>query len=393
MERNRKSLAFFVYPVLRFPRNNREYYLTRELVARGWRVTWLVPESGKNEGVPIDEHILRYSGLDVRGRTWLLPVYLGLELRARGVRFLWLSGWSIRSDKEIYWLIRILGMFGIETIYDTIDPKCVFEVANGDLASPGAIASARESINEIYGLCRRILCVTPEMKALLVHEGADERKLFVARWGVDRTVFDRSAIKGDLRSRLGIDENVFLVGWLGSMTAYKGLREMLMPLVDRLARERSMHFLVAGDGPLFAEVAEWAAAAQHASVTLLGRVPYGEAAEFTAALDAYIVTTNPDSDYARAICPVKCYDAIAMGTPLVTTRTAATEHLEPICRNVHLCEYDIHSFEKAVRAIAADLDGVRKSRTGELRGVVSHQDVSREIADMLEELAEGNNSS
>lgn len=389
MDNSKRSIAFFVYPVLRFPRNNREYYLTQELLSRGWRIAWLVPESGRNEGVPVEDCILRYRDLDVRGRTYLLPFYLGMLLSARGVNYLWLSGWAIRADREIYWLIRILGMFGIETIYDTIDPKCVFEVANGDLASPGAIASARESINEIYGLCRRILCVTPEMKALLVHEGADERKLFVARWGVDRTVFDRSAIKGDLRSRLGIDGNAFLVGWLGSMTAYKGLREMLMPLVDRLARERNIHFLIAGDGPLFAEVEEWAAAAKHASVTLLGRVPYGEAAEFTAALDAYIVTTNPDSDYARAICPVKCYDAIAMGTPLVTTRTAATEHLEQICRNVHLCEYDIASFEKAVRAIAADLDGVRKSRKEELQGVISHQGVSREIADMLEELAEG----
>ncbi len=391
MDNTKRSIAFLVYPVLRFPRNNREYYLTRELLSRGWRVAWLVPESGTNEGVPVEDCILRYKDLDVRGRTYLLPLYLAIMLSARGVNYLWLSGWSIRADREIFWLVRIMGMFGIETVYDTIDPKCVFEVANKNLTSPDAIRSAQESINEIYGLCRRVLCVTPEMKALLVHDGADERKLFVARWGVDRSIFNRAAITGDLRSRLGIGKNTFLVGWLGSMTEFKGLREMLLPLVDRLGAENNIHFLIAGDGPLFAEVEEWVASAKRASVTLLGRVPYEDAAEFTAALDAYIVTTNPDSDYARAICPVKCCDAIAMGTPLITTRTPATEYLEQTCRNVHLCEYDIFSFEAAVKRIAADLDGVRTSRTDELCGVVSHQGVSREIADILDELAEGNN--
>ncbi|MEA5115716.1 MAG: glycosyltransferase [Geobacteraceae bacterium] len=386
-----KSIAFFVYPVLRFPRNNRQYFLTEELLARGWHVIWLVPKSGINEGVPVDDHILHYDDLNIRGRTYLLPIYLGLMLRAKGIKYFWLSGWVITAARELSWLVRILRVLGIETIYDTIDPVCEFKLANRELSDSDAKSKCHKAMNSIYGLCKRVLCVTPEMKELLARNGADESRLIVARWGVDRNVFNRAVTKGDLRSKLGIDKNIFLVGWLGSMTEFKGLREMLLPLVERLAGEGKIHFLIAGDGPLFGEVKAWVASLKKSAVTLLGRVPYGEAAEFTAALDAYLVTTNPDSEYARAICPIKCYDAIAMGTPLVTTRTPATEHLERMYGNVHLCDYDIDSLEKAVREIADDIEDIGKSGNKKLNEVVSQQGVSCEIADMLEDLAEGRN--
>lgn len=391
MVKSKRSIAFFVYPVLRFPRNNRQYFLTEELRTRGWHVIWLVPKSGRNEGVPVEDHILHYDDLNIRGRTYLLPIYLGLKLRARGIKYFWLSGWVITAARELSWLVRILRVLGIETIYDTIDPVCEFKLANRELSGSDAISKCHKDMNSVYGLCRRVLCVTPEMKELLARNGADKSRLFVARWGVDRNIFNRAAIKGGLRCRLGIDKDTFLVGWLGSMTEIKGLREMLLPLVERLAGEGKIHFLIAGDGPLFGEVEAWVASLKKSAVTLLGRVPYKVAAEFTAALDAYLVATNPDSDYARAICPIKCYDAIAVGTPLITTRTPATEHLERMYGNVYLCDYDIDSIEKVVREIAADTESIRKSVTNDLPEVVSHQGVSREVADMLEALAEGRN--
>ena len=385
-DRFRRSIAFFVHPVLRFPRNNRQYYLTEELLSRGWHVLWLVPESGKNEGVPVEEYILRYKDLDVRGRTYFLPLHLGFMLRARGIKYFWLSGWVFTRFEEIYWLVRIMGMFGIETIYDPIDPICEFKSANRELTDPGEISECHRTMNRIYALCTKVLCVTPEMKSLLARNGADASRLFVARWGADAAVFDSSKIKGDFRKRMQIADSTVLVGWLGSMTAFKGLKEIIIPLVERLAARDNIHFLLAGDGPLFKEIEAWALSSCNSKVALSGRLPYEEAAEFTTALDAYLVPTDPDSDYARAICPVKCYDSLAAGTPLVTTRTPATEHLANIAGNVWLCDYDIGSFEKALLHIAENIEAVRKSRSVAVKGCVTHQDVSRVIADMFDEL-------
>lgn len=385
MKKGHKSIAFFVYPVLRFPRNNREYFLTQELKSRDWQVVWLVPKSGKNEGVPVEDYILTYCDLDVRGRTYLLPVYLGLMLRAKGIKYLWISGWSIRSEKEIYWLVRIMRMLGIAVIYDTIDPKCLIDIAgNSELENSEAMKKCQSAMNEIYSMCSRVLCVTPEMKALMIRKGADESRLFVARWGADSEIFNRNTMKSDFRKRLLIEESTVLVGWLGGMGEFKGLMGMLLPLMEKILKDRNIHFLIAGDGPLFKDVEAWAASQKDASITLMGRLSYKDAAEFTAALDVYLVTTDPVSEYARAICPIKCYDAVAAGTPLVTTRTPATEHLLQISANTHLCEYDINSFEKAVRNVVADIENIRKSRTRGMKGIISHQSVSIDIADMLE---------
>lgn len=381
-----KSIAFFVYPVLRFPRNNREYFLTKELISRGWSVTWLLPKSGVNEGVPIEEHVYRHIDLDYKGRTYLLPIYLGFVLRANCVRYLWLSGWSIRSEKEIYWLIRIMRLFGVKTIYDPIDPIYEFGTANMDISTPIELSVCKRVLNRIYGLCTKILCVTPEMKVLLHKNGAEEAKLFVARWGVDSNLFIRGKIASDFRKKFAINDDKILIGWLGSMTEFKGLKEMIIPLMGKLSHDKRFHFLIAGDGPLYKDLKSWIESQYTDSITLAGRVPYHQAANFTVCLDIYLVTTDPYSEYARAICPVKCYDAVAMRTPLITTRTPATEHLTSISNLVYLCDYDFESFEKCILKIASEIEQVRQTSESKIDMIVSHQNVSIEIADMLDEL-------
>lgn len=382
----RGSIAFFVFRALRFPRNNREYYLTRELQRRGWNVVWLLPRSGKNEGVPVDELILHYNDLDFRGRTYLLPIYIGCLLRGRKIRFLWLSGWAMRCDREIYWLVKILRFMGIKTLYDPIDPKCEFETASKELIDLAALRKCYQRINRIYRKCARVLCVTPEIKSLMIRHGADKAKLFVARWGTDLNVFNRNNLKYDFRRLHSIDDATVLLGWMGSMIGFKGLMEMFLPLAEKMIKNKKIHFIIAGDGPLFNDIKQWAVARNYQSITLLGRLLYEDAAVFTASLDAYVVTTAPDTEYARAICPIKCYDAIATGTPLVTTRTPATEHLLELSSNVYLCDYNIDSFEQAVSFIIQNISTLREGKTRNPAKVISHQMISRDIADMLDTL-------
>ena len=384
LKKDHRSLAFFVFPVLQFPRNNREYYLTKELLLRNWKILWLVPDSGKNEGVPVEDHILYYNDLDVRGRTYLLPIYLAVLLRSKGIKFLWLSGWSIRSDKEIYWLIQIMLFFGIKTIYDPIDPKALFEMANKQLTDPIAVKKSQQNINRIYRKCSQILCVTPELKTILSSNGVHKSKLFVARWGTDFNVFNPNNINNDFRKRYKIDDKSILIGWLGRMTEFKGIRELLLPLAERIILNTDVHFMIIGDGELFTDVEQWSILKNSNSIRLLDRIPYADAAEFTAALDIYLVSTNPDTDYAKAICPIKCYDAIAVGTTLITTRTPATEHLLKISNNVYLSDYTIDSFEQAVLHVIANIERIREEKKHSTIKGISHQMVTPKIADMLD---------
>ena len=223
-----RSIAFFPIKDLHLPHNYREYFQSRELARRGWRVMWLRPHTGRNDGVPVEWPVLPFRDLDLRGRTYYLPVHLALKLRHAGVRWLWLSGWTVRSPKELDWLTAILCAFGIRVIYDPVDPICEFVAAQRGHPRPSP--DCLSLMKRVYGRCDIVLAVTPELRNLLVAHGAPADRVVVARWANDRHAFDPARTQRALRRQLGLGPETFLVGWLGSMEYFKGLREIVQPL-------------------------------------------------------------------------------------------------------------------------------------------------------------------
>jgi glycosyltransferase involved in cell wall biosynthesis len=382
-----RSIAFFPVRHLHIPHNNREIYLSRELASRGWNVYWLRPRSGTSDGVEPEWPILRFPDLDIRGRKYLLPAYLARRLRNAGIRIVWLSGWNIRDLSELRWMVRILKAAGIRIIYDPIDPICEFEAAQGRV-DPDRQRERIALVQKIYADCDLIVCVTPELLELLAEHGAPRDRLIVGRWGTDASRFDPASTRLDLRERLGLGPHTFLVGWLGTMEPFKGLREIVLPLIEATAwMELDIHFVIAGRGTLQPEVRQWARERPHLPVSILPSIPYDDAPNFTGSLDAYLVPTNPDSEYAQAVCPVKCFDALAMGTPLIVTRTRATRFLEDARGPVTLVDFDRDAF------LAALLDRYRAPRpSAPTPGVHgrehSHQSVSVILADAIEALSD-----
>lgn len=378
MHQRSRAIAFFPIPSLHLPHNYREYYLSRELAERGWSVSWLRPRSGENRGVSIEWPVIEFHDMDFRGRKYHLPVYLGTKLRRAGTHLVWLSGWNIRSRPHLYWMVRILKTLGLRIVYDPIDPICEFAAAQDDASVDRACAC---DLAQVYSMCDLTFCVTPEIRDLLVSNGAPADRLRIARWGTDGRLFDPATARCDLKDRLGLDPSAFLVGWLGGMELYKGLREVIMPLVETLSRDHpDIHFVIAGRGTLEPEIRRWAEERPHLAVTILPAIPYEEAPGFTGSLDAYLVPTNPRSSYAEAICPIKCFDALAMGTPLVVTRTEGTAFLDEY-PTVSFARFDHDSF------LAALLELYRVRRPDRPQQSVTrftHQQVSKEIADALE---------
>jgi glycosyltransferase involved in cell wall biosynthesis len=381
------ALAFYTVPKLRFPHNNREFYLARELASRRWGVHWMLPASGSPGAVPLEWPELRFPDLDVRGRTYLLPLYLVARLRRAGVRAVWISGWSVRSFREIRWLFRTLRAARIRIVYDPIDPICEYSLAQNAFSPAGAQACFRR-MRRIYEACDLVVAVTPEMRELLVRNGAPADRTIVARWGSDASLFDPRVTRCDLKERLGVPADTFLAGWLGTMEPFKGLEQVILPLMEAVHEAgHRIHFVLAGRGTLEERIRSWAAERPRLPLTLLPTIPYEEAPAFTGSLDAYLVPTNPKTDYARAICPVKCFDALAMGTRLIVTRTRATEFLADRGSQVSLAEFNRDSFFDQLVTRYAEwqiVDGRRQYDTRD-----SHQAVSVHLADAIERLLAG----
>lgn len=384
-----RSIAFFPVTHLHLPHNYREYYLSMELTRRKWDVRWLRPASGTNRGVELEWPVLEFPDLDVRGRKYILPAYLAQRLRAAGIRILWLSGWNIRDLSELHMMVRILRVSGIHVVYDPIDPICEFLAAQAQGGiDPAQLERSYELARKIYHDCDLVVSVTPELRDLLAEHGAPADRIIVGRWGTDASRFDRGKVSCDLKERLGLDPRTFLVGWLGTMEPFKGLEEMILPLIESIGEARpDFHFVIAGRGTLEPRVRQWAAERPQLPVTIMPTVPYDDAPNFTGSLDAYLVPTNPNTEYARSICPVKCFDALAMGTPLIVTRTPATSFLEESGAPVRLVDFDRDSFQNALLELQR-----AKSRPGGAHAVsirtYSHQTVSVTLADAIDDLAD-----
>lgn len=377
------TIAFYPFTgELRFPRNNREYFLSRELASRGWDVRWLRPESEGERQFELEWPVLRLADLDYRGRRFFYPLYLAARLRAAGVDVLWLSGWTIRNLQQLNWTVRAARAAGVRVVYDPIDPICEFEdaQAGGDTAG---LSECTDRAASVYSACDLVTCVTPEMRELLVEHGAPAERLAVARWGTDAERFDPDAVQCDFRERLGLDPDTFLVGWLGTMDRFKGLKEIIVPLAESLPSTMpDAHVVIAGKGPLRSELRRWSEENPQVPVSVLSTIPYDEAPSFTGSLDAYLVPTLPRSAYGQSICPVKCYDALAMGTPLITTRTPATRCLAEFPALVSLVEDDLEAFLEALTRTYDENRAPDPARNAVEREY-SHQAVSVELADTI----------
>lgn len=380
------SVAFLPVRRLHIPHNYREYYLSIELERRGWNVYWLRPASGTNDGVDLRWPVIRFPDFDIRGRKYVLPAWLALQLRMRGIRIVWLSGYTLRDLSELHWTVRILKSAGIRVVYDPIDPICEITAAQRNRASEDVDPRCAARARTIYHACDLTICVTPETRDMLIAHGAPADRLVVGRWGTDASRFDASRARTDLKEQLGLAPDRFLVGWLGTMERFKGLFELILPVIEATATQRpNVHFVLAGRGPLAEELHRWVKERPHLPVTLLPPIPYDDAPRFTGSLDAYLVATNPTTAYGRSICPVKCFDALAMGTPLIVTRTEGTAFLEAHSDLVELIDFDVGAATKAVlRLIDSDIQ--RKPRAERAVRHYSHQTVSSTIADAIAQL-------
>jgi glycosyltransferase involved in cell wall biosynthesis len=160
----------------------------------------------------------------------------------------------------------------------------------------------------------RLVAVSPEVRDELVGLGvAPESKFSVIRLGIE--LEPRVAFGGDpleVRRRLGIDADRFVVGWFGRMTAVKRTDDLLGALA--VLRERGVDalLLLVGDGDDRERLEQRAFDLGLArSCLFLGYQE--EVAPWYAICDAVVLTSASEGT------PVTIIEALAAGRPVVAT--------------------------------------------------------------------------
>lgn len=374
--------AFVFFNRLVIPLNLREYWITKEMCKRGHEVMWLCAD--QSSALPSDCEIRKKNIKHPREFKWsrvVYPLYVCWILAKERMKYVWVSGWSLRDPAGLLWYLLCLKGIGIKILYDPIDPIIEYEES---MNKQRARMLDKICMRAVYRISDATIAVTDELKQLLVSNGAPERKIFIGEWGTDADRFLDKEID-DYRKIYKYEEK-FVIGWLGTMSIFKGIEEILIPLIEEMPkRVENIEFLIGGKGVLESKIV---ALEKDHPVRFLGEVPYDKAAAFTATLDLYLITPNPFSGLGNAIVPVKLFDALAVGVPVLLTKTTATRRVGRIFKSLQSAEFDYHNVANSIMEVIRNYSFIKKMVL-EDRSLVkkyTHQSISSKIVEYIENM-------
>ncbi len=159
---------------------------------------------------------------------------------------------------------------------------------------------------------------------------AVRHKAVKVSWGANAERFDASLDGAPVRARHGLGDD-FVVGYSGSFKPWHGV-DVLVDAAARLA-DRSVRFLLVGDGPLRSELERRVAALGLADrFVFTGSVPYDEVPAQLAAADVCVAPFVPERHGPSrrrgfVLDPLKVFEYLAQRKPTITIRAANIEAL------------------------------------------------------------------
>jgi glycosyltransferase involved in cell wall biosynthesis len=159
-------------------------------------------------------------------------------------------------------------------------------------------------------------------------------------------------------------EGDIVLGYISSLVGYEGVDVLLRALALLIERDLPVAGLIVGDGP---ELEPLRALARDLGIAdrvrLPGRVPHDSVLDYYALIDVFVVPRR-DVRVCHLVTPLKPFEAMAMGIPLLVSDVAALHEVaEPGTRGLAFIPDDPHSLATEAARLVGD-ESLRK-RLGE----------------------------
>ena len=163
-----------------------------------------------------------------------------------------------------------------------------------------------------------VLTINQSLRDYVMSLGADPDKTKVITAGVDIEKFNPKARLVDMRSKYGFKKDdvvLFFMGWLYN---FSGLKEVARQLA--VEKDKRIKLFVVGEGDALEDLKQIRDENNlQDRLVLTGWMPYAEIPSLINASDICILPAYADEPTMQNIVPIKMYEYLAMGKPVIST--------------------------------------------------------------------------
>ncbi|MEW6404500.1 MAG: glycosyltransferase family 4 protein [Chloroflexota bacterium] len=181
-------------------------------------------------------------------------------------------------------------------------------------------------------LANRFVAVTDQLEEYLINRyHVTPLLVAVITNGVNTDMFRPlpEASLNPLREELRLDESSSVIVFAGTLNAWQGVSTLINAISYVVEIFPQAHFLIVGDGPLAGELHELVERLNiKANVTFVGRVPHASIPLYINVADICAAPFTENRNSHCGVSPVKIYEYMACGKPILATRIPGLEFLE-----------------------------------------------------------------
>ena len=241
------------------------------------------------------------------------------------VRFGWLGFWVQKITFTFISIIMIL--FYRADIYYSRDELFVFiaSLFKSNIYLEIHTNALNPLVNVVMNSHVRLITISSGLKKFLMSRGVKEERILVAHDGVSMKDFEISIPKAELRDKLGLPQNKFVIAYVGkyiTMGSKKGVDELIITFSQLLKKYPTLYLLIVGINKSEVSGLEELARREHMvkeNYTLVMFVPHRDIPIYLKASDTLVMNYPSTEHYSLYMSPLKMFEYMASGTPIIAS--------------------------------------------------------------------------
>ncbi len=166
-----------------------------------------------------------------------------------------------------------------------------------------------------------VLSINEGLREYTIRMGAKREKTDVIRAGIDLDRYDPTKVNGnEIRAQYGIAKDDIVLFFMGWLYHFSGLQEVAIDLAKVKDEYPNLKLFIVGDGDAYEDLKSLRETLHlDGRMILAGRQPFEKVPDLIAAADVCLLPAH-DNEIMHDIVPIKMYEYMAMGKPIVATK-------------------------------------------------------------------------